>query len=241
VAFGHVSNALGTVNPVATLVRAARSVGATVLVDGAQSVPHMPVDVAALGIDFLAFSGHKMCGPTGIGGLWARRELLEAMPPYHGGGEMIRSVTLAGSTWADVPAKFEAGTPAIAQAVGLAEAVRYLEGVGMAHIHDHVADLVQYALRTLDSVPGIRIFGPRTLRSGSVTFTMDGVHPHDLASILDRRGLAIRAGHHCAMPAHARLGLTATARASFYLYNTRADVDTLADGLAFAREVFGEK
>jgi len=237
-AFGHVSNALGTVNPVRQLVEAARAVGARVLLDGAQGVPHLPVDVTAMDIDFLAFSGHKMCGPTGIGALWARRELLEAMPPYQGGGEMIRTVSLAGSTWAEPPARFEAGTPNIAGAVGLGEAARYLSGLGMERVAAHGAVLVAYALERLDGVPGVRVLGPRPDRSGAVTFTMDGVHPHDLASILDRRGVAIRAGHHCAMPVHARLGLTATARASFYVYNAPWDVDALVEGLEAARGVF---
>jgi cysteine desulfurase/selenocysteine lyase len=235
----HVSNALGTTNPVGRLVEAARSVGARVLVDAAQSVPHRPVDVLAMGADFMAFSGHKMCGPTGIGCLWARRELLEAMPPFQGGGEMIRQVTLDGSTWAEVPAKFEAGTPAIAQAIGLAEAVRYLDGLGMDHVHAHERDLVEYAFEVLSSVPGLRIYGPREDRGGLVTFVMEGIHAHDLASILDRQGVAIRAGHHCTMPIHERLGVAATTRASFYVYNTRPDVDALAEGLVQARDLFG--
>jgi len=239
VSFVHVSNALGTVNPVPQLVAAARSVGARVLIDAAQSVPHRPIDVQELGADFLVFSGHKMCGPTGIGALWARREILEATPPYHGGGEMIRTVSLNGSTWADVPAKFEAGTPPIAQAVGLAEAIRYLSGVGMDRVLAHEQDLVAYALPRVADVPGVTIHGPLEDRSASVTFTMDGIHPHDLASILDSRGIAIRAGHHCAMPVHMRFGLSATARASVYLYNTRDDIDALVDGLLYARDLFG--
>jgi cysteine desulfurase/selenocysteine lyase len=237
-AVGHVSNALGTINPVRTLVDAAHAVGALALVDAAQSVPHMPVSVADLGADFLAFSGHKMCGPTGIGALWGRYELLRAMPPYQGGGEMIRSVTLEGSSWAEPPARFEAGTPAIAQAVGLAEAVRFLQGLGMEKVRQHGAALLAYAMERLDAVPGVTILGPRKDRSGSVSFVMEGVHPHDVASILDRRGIAIRAGHHCAMPAHTRLGLAASARASFYVYNTSQDVDALAEGLLAARAVF---
>jgi cysteine desulfurase/selenocysteine lyase len=239
VSFVHVSNALGTVNPVAELVLAARSVGAKVLLDAAQSVPHQPVDVKQLGVDFMAFSGHKMCGPTGIGALWARREILEEMPPFHGGGEMIRTVSLEGSTFADVPAKFEAGTPAIAQAIGLAAATRYLRAVGMERIHRHESTLVKYALQLLSEVPGLTIYGPKAERSSSVTFTMDGIHPHDLASILDSQGVAVRAGHHCTMPIHTRFGLSATARASVYLYNTLEDIDALAQGLIFAREVFG--
>jgi cysteine desulfurase / selenocysteine lyase len=238
-AFVHVSNALGTVNPVETLVAAARSVGAKVLLDGAQSVPHRPVDVQALGVDFLAWSGHKMLGPTGIGCLWARREILEEMMPYQGGGEMIATVRLSGSTWAEVPAKFEAGTPPIAPAIGLAEAARYLTTVGMASVQAHTQDLVDYALARLDGVPGLHVYGPRHGRSGSVAFTLEGIHPHDLSSILDSRGIAIRAGHHCTMPVHERLGLPATARASFYLYNTREDVDALIAGLEYARTLFG--
>lgn len=240
-ALGHVSNALGTVNPVRELAAAAHAVGARVLLDGAQSVPHLPVSVSDLDVDFLAFSGHKMCGPTGIGGLWARYELLQAMPPYQGGGEMIESVSLAGSTFAAPPARFEAGTPNIAGAIGLGEAVRFLAAVGMAAVHAHTAELVEYALGQLEAIPGLRLFGPRPDRSGSVTFTLDGVHPHDLASILDRRGVAIRAGHHCAMPIHTRLGLPATARASFYLYNTRADVDALVEGLLAAQALFDRR
>jgi cysteine desulfurase/selenocysteine lyase len=235
----HVSNALGTINPLEVLVPAAHTVGAKVLVDGAQSVPHRLVDVRALDIDFLAFSGHKMCGPTGSGCLWARRELLEAMPPFHGGGEMIRQVTLAGSTWADVPAKFEAGTPPIAEAVGLAAAADYLGALGMEAVQAHEQSLVDYALEALRDVPDLTIYGPIEQRGGAITFNLAGVHPHDLATILDRRGIAIRAGHHCAMPLHTRLGLSATARASFYVYTTPAEVDALVEGLHFARQVFG--
>jgi cysteine desulfurase / selenocysteine lyase len=238
-AFTHVSNALGTVNPVARLVDAAHAVGAYVLLDAAQSVPHLPVDVGTLGVDFLAFSGHKMLGPTGIGALWARREILEAMPPYQGGGEMIRTVRLSGSTWADTPARFEAGTPPIGPAVGLGAAVRYLEATGMARVHAHESDLVACALDRLGALRGVTIHGPLRGRSGSVTFSVDGIHPHDVASILDSRGVAVRAGHHCAMPVHERLGLPATLRASFYLYNTRAEIDALVDGLHAARALFG--
>lgn len=238
-AFVHISNALGTSNPVADLVAAAKSVGALVLLDGAQSVPHRPVDVVDLGIDFLAFSGHKMCGPTGIGGLWARREVLEAMQPYQGGGEMIRRVTLDGSTWADIPEKFEAGTPPIAGAIGLARAVEYLAALGMEAVQRHERELTHYALEALNAVPGLTIYGPRGDRGGLVSFTTEGIHPHDLSSILDRRGIAIRAGHHCAMPIHERYGLAATTRASFYVYNDAADIDKLVEGILHARELFG--
>ena len=238
-AFVHVSNALGTVNPVAELVAAAHAVGAKVLLDAAQSVPHQPVEVRALGVDFMAFSGHKMCGPTGIGALWARRELLEAMPPWQGGGEMIHRVGLRSSTYAPPPTRFEAGTPAIAEAVGLGEAVRYLSGLGMEAVHAHEAELVAYALDRLAEAPGVRVYGPRQGRGGAVIFTVAGVHPHDLATILDQDGIAVRAGHHCTMPLHDRLGLPATARASFYVYNTREDVDALVVGVARAQEVFG--
>lgn len=235
----HVSNSLGTVNPVAELTAAAHDVGALVLVDGAQSVPHLPVDVGALGADFLAFSGHKMLGPTGIGALWARAEILEAMPPYQGGGEMIESVCLQGSTWARPPARFEAGTPAIAQAIGLAAAARYLSALGMDRVRAHDEALVAYALDRLAGIPGVQLHGPRQGRCGSVTFTMAGVHPHDIASILDASGIAVRAGHHCAMPVHERLGLPATARASFQIYNGTDDIDALVEGLQQVGEVFG--
>jgi len=239
VAFVHVSNSVGTTNPVARLVAAAKAVGARVLVDGAQSVPHRPVDVAALGVDFLAFSGHKMAGPTGIGGLWARRELLEAMGPFLGGGEMIRRVTLAGSTWADVPAKFEAGTPPIAEAVGLAAAADYLSALGMDAVRAHERVLVDHAFGALADVPGLVVYGPQADRGGALTFTLEGIHAHDLSTILDASGIAIRAGHHCTMPLHDRLGLVASARASFYVYTTLAEIDLLVAGLHAAREVFG--
>ena len=238
-AFTHVSNVLGTHNPVAELVAAARSVGALTLLDAAQSVPHMPVDAAALGVDFLAFSAHKMCGPTGIGALWGRRALLEAMPPWQGGGEMIGRVTIQRSTWAGLPQKFEAGTPAIAEAVGLAAAIDYLHGVGMPAIQAHERRLTRYAIEVLSALPGLRIHGPLEDRGGALAFSIAGIHPHDLSTILDRQGVAIRAGHHCAMPLHERLGLPASARASFYLYNTPAEVDALARALLQAREIFG--
>ncbi len=235
----HVSNMLGTVNPIAQLAEAAHAVGALVLVDAAQSVPHRSVDVGELGVDFLAFSGHKMCGPSGIGCLWARRALLEEMPPYQGGGEMILKVSMTGSTWAEVPARFEAGTPPIAEAVALAEAVSYLQSIGMDAIAAHETELTRYATNALSQVPGLTIYGPESDRGGLASFTLEGVHPHDLASILDRQGVAVRAGHHCTMPIHDRLGLAATTRASFYLYNTEDEVDALVEGLGLARELFG--
>jgi cysteine desulfurase/selenocysteine lyase len=241
VSFGHVSNALGTVNPVGEIVRVVKERSdAAVLVDGAQAVPHLAVDVKALGCDFYAFSGHKMCGPTGIGGLWARRELLEAMDPFHGGGEMIRIVERDTSTWADIPHKFEAGTPHIEGAIGLAAAVGYLEALGTDRILAHERALVGYALGRLREVPGLHVFGtpdPQE-RSGVVAFALGDAHPHDISTILDSEGIAIRAGHHCAQLVMKHYQVAATARASFYIYNTPEDVDRLVDGLALVREVF---
>lgn len=240
VSVAHVSNALGTINPIRTIADRARSVGAIVVVDGAQSAPHLPVNVWELGCDFFAFSGHKMCGPTGIGGLWGRRELLEQMPPLFGGGDMIDEVELERSTYAPLPLRFEAGTPHIAGAIGLGAAIEFLNSVGMTRIQEHERALLAYALQRLREVPGLRVFGP-TLeeRSGVISFALADVHPHDLATILDAEGVAIRAGHHCAQPLMRRLGVSATARASFYLYNTCADVDRLVDALERARELFG--
>ncbi len=237
----HVSNTLGCVNPVREIADMAHDAGALCLVDGAQAAPHLPLDVAELGCDFYALSGHKMCGPTGIGALWARRELLEEMPPYQGGGEMISRVTVEGSTWAEVPQKFEAGTPNIGGAIALAAAVDYLEEVGMDRIHAHEEALVDYALERLAGVPKLEVFGPPRGedRAAVVSFRYGDLHPHDLATILDQRGIAIRAGHHCNQPLMERLGVSATARASFYLYNTRAEVDALVEGLEFGSEVFG--
>lgn len=237
----HVSNAVGTVNPVEAIVAGARRVGAWVLLDAAQSVPHRPIDVDALGVDFLAASGHKMFGPMGIGFLWARGDVLAAMPPWQGGGEMIRRVTATASTYADPPQRFEAGTPAAADAVALAAAADYLDGLGRAACAAHDADLVAYALARLAETPGVDIAGPRdaSQRAGSVSFTVDGVHAHDLATLLDADGICVRAGHHCAMPLHARLGRTATVRASFQAYNDRADVDALAASIGRARARFG--
>ncbi|MEJ5248163.1 cysteine desulfurase [Caldilinea sp.] len=237
--FVHASNVVGTINPVRELVAAARAVGAKVLIDGAQSVPHMPVDVQALDADFYVFSGHKMCGPTGVGVLYAKRELLEAMPPFMGGGDMIREVKMSGSKWNAVPYKFEAGTPAIAEVIGLGAAVDYLQQVGMEWVHAHEREITQYAYARLSEVEGLRILGPGPeQRGGLIAFTLDGVHPHDIAAILDRAGVAVRAGHHCAQPLHSRLGVPASARASFYLYNTLEEVDVLVEALHRAQEVF---
>ncbi len=237
--FVHASNVVGTINPVRDLVAAARSVGARVLIDGAQSVPHMPVDVQALDADFFAFSSHKMCGPTGMGVLYGKRELLEAMPPFMGGGDMIREVTLTGSKWNSVPYKFEAGTPAIAEAIGLGAAVDYLQQVGMDWVHAHEREITRYAYARMAEVEGLRILGPGPeARGGLIAFTLEGVHPHDIAAILDRAGVAVRAGHHCAQPLHDLLGVHASARASFYLYNTPDEVDVLVDALHKAQEIF---
>ena len=237
--FVHASNVVGTINPVRKLVAAARAVGAKVLIDGAQSVPHMPVDVQALDADFYVFSGHKMCGPTGVGVLYAKRELLEAMPPFMGGGDMIREVKMTGSRWNDVPYKFEAGTPAIAEVIGLGAAVDYLQQVGMEWVHAHEREITQYAYARMSEVEGLRILGPGPeQRGGLIAFTLDGIHPHDIAAILDRAGVAVRAGHHCAQPLHSRLGVPASARASFYLYNTLEEVDVLVEALHRAQEVF---
>jgi cysteine desulfurase/selenocysteine lyase len=239
VSFVHVSNVVGTVNPAADIARTAKAAGATVLVDASQSAAHMPLDVRALGADFVAFTAHKMLGPTGIGVLWGRRDVLEAMPPFLGGGEMIREVKLAGSKWNELPWKFEAGTMAIAEAVGFGAAVRYLEGLGMANVFAHDRELVTYAMERLAEVKGLTVLGPPAdRRGGLVAFTLAGVHPHDVASGLDRLGVCIRAGHHCAMPLHEKLGVPASARASFHCYSTRDDVDALAAGLVRVREVF---
>jgi cysteine desulfurase / selenocysteine lyase len=235
----HISNVLGTVNPVAEIARQAHAAGALMLVDGSQSVPHCPVDVQALGCDFLAFTGHKMLGPTGIGALWARRELLEAMPPFQGGGEMIREVKLTGSRWNELPWKFEAGTMPIAEAVGLGAAVDYLETLGMDRVFAHDRELVAYAMERLREVPGLAILGPPAERRGGVVaFTLDGIHPHDIATVLDDDGIAVRAGHHCAMPLHEALGIPASARASFHCYSLPEEIDALVAGLHRARTVF---
>lgn len=239
VAITHMSNVLGTINPVAQIAAAAQAVGAMVLVDGAQSVPHFAVDVRALGIDFLAFSGHKMCGPTGIGVLWGRKELLQAMPPFLGGGSMIKTVTFRESTWAALPSKFEAGTPAIGEAIGLGYAVDYLSTVGMDAIHATEQQLTAYALEQLQTIDGVQIYGPPAAeRGGVVAFNLRDVHAHDVAAVLDRRGVAVRAGHHCCQPLMDILGVQATARASFYLYTTPAEIDQLVDALEQCKRIF---
>ena len=239
VAVTHVSNTLGVVNPVAEITALAHEAGALCLVDGAQAVPHLEVDVSEIGCDFYAFSGHKMCGPTGIGALWGRRELLDSMPPWQGGGEMISEVRLDGSSWAAVPHKFEAGTPSVGDAVGLGAAVRYLQRVGLDRIHEHETRLTEYALEQLSELDGFDLFGPRTNRVGVISFRYGDIHAHDLATILDARGIAIRAGHHCNQPLMDHLGVDATARASVYLYNTHEEIDALVDGLLAARTLFG--
>lgn len=240
VAFMHVSNVLGTINPAKEIITLAHQAGAVTLVDGAQSVPHIPVDVQDLGADFLAFSAHKMCGPTGIGALYGRKDLLEAMPPFLGGGDMIKRVHLRSFVPNEIPYKFEAGTPAIAEATGFGAAVDYLSAVGMQAVAQHEREIVSYALERLEEVPGVKLFGPSADHKGGVaSFTLAGIHPHDVSQILDTQGVAIRAGHHCAMPLHEKFGLPATARASFYLYTTKEDIDRLAESLYTVRQVFG--
>jgi cysteine desulfurase/selenocysteine lyase len=241
VAFTHVSNVLGTINPVAEMLLRIRAAGAVSLVDGAQAVPHMPVDVGALGADFYAWTGHKAVGPTGIGVLHGRRELLEAMPPFLTGGDMIASVDFDGATWNELPYKFEAGTPPIAEAVGLGAAAEYLTGLGMQRVRAHELALTAYLLERLAEVPGLRVVGPprATERGGLASFTIEGMHPHDIAELADRGGVCIRAGHHCAQPLMRCLHVAATARASVGIYNTTAEIDTLLDALLAGREVFG--
>lgn len=238
VAFTHVSNGIGTINPVEEIVAAAKRVGARVLVDGAQAAPHQPLDVQVLGCDFYVFSGHKMCGPTGIGVLWGRRELLEALAPYQGGGEMIELVELERATYKSPPHRFEAGTPNIADAVGLAVAMDYLERIGRERIQAHEHDLLAYALERTREIPGFRAFGPESDHSGVLSFELGDLHPHDVAQILNDRGIAVRAGHHCNQPLMRRLGVMATTRASFYVYNDRDDVDALCEGLRGVIEFF---
>ena len=240
VSLPHVSNALGTINPVREIGAMVRSrTGAAYILDGAQGAPHVPVDVQAIGCDFYAFSGHKMCGPTGMGALWGRGALLEEMPPYQGGGEMIEKVSRQSSTWAEAPHKFEAGTPNIAGAVGMAAAVDYLEGIGLDAIHEHEMALTRAAMNLLAEVDGLRILGPANPeeRAGVVPFVIDGTSAQDLATILDAQGIAVRAGHHCAQLVVDRYGLSATTRASFYLYNSNEEVHRLAEGVRTAREV----
>ncbi len=239
VAVAHVSNVLGTENPVAEIARLAHEAGALVLVDGAQAAPKLPLDVAALGVDFYALTGHKIYAPTGIGALWGRLDLLRAMPPFMGGGSMIRKVGKGGTTYADPPARFEAGTPAIAQAIGLAAALRWLDGLGMESALEHERRVTDYALEQLAEVPGLRIFGPPSgaERVGPVSFELEGIHAHDVSEILDRHGVAVRAGHHCAQVLMDRLGVAATARASFGVYTTTEEIDRLVEGLLDARKV----
>jgi len=239
VAITQVSNVLGTVNPIKEIAEIAHQHGAVIVVDGAQSTPHMKVDVQDLNCDFFAFSGHKMCGPTGIGVLYGKKEHLEKMEPIEFGGEMIDFVGLYDSTWKELPWKFEGGTPIIAGAVGLGAAIDFLEEIGLDEIEAHERELAQYALERLETIDGLEIYGPKE-RAGIVTFNLQGVHPHDVATVVDQEGIAIRAGHHCAQPLMNWLDVTATARASLYLYNTKEDIDSLADALAKAKEFFGD-
>src|SRR6266540_2782481 len=236
----HHSNMLGTINPVREIAARAHDAGALVLVDGAQSVPHMPVNVQELGVDFLAFSGHKMCAPTGIGVLWGRKQVLDAMPPFLGGGSMIRTVTLQATTYADIPARFEAGTPAIGETIALGEAVDFLGGIGMDKIFAHEQHMLAHALDRLAQVEGLRIYGPRTTvsRGAVISFTLGDIHPHDAAAVLDGEGIAVRAGHHCCQPLHALFDIPATTRASFYVYNIPEEIDRLVAGLEKARKLF---
>jgi cysteine desulfurase/selenocysteine lyase len=235
-----VSNMLGTINPVREIADRAHEVGAIVVVDASQAVPQLPVDVVASGADVLVFTGHKVVGPTGIGVLWGRREVLKALPPFHGGGEMIETVRMERSTYAGIPHKFEAGTPPIVEAIGLGAAVDYLDHVGMEAIHAHEQAITAYALEGLQTVPGLRVMGPldAASRGGAISFEVAGVHPHDVAQVLDSRGIAVRAGHHCAKPAHARFGVQSSTRMSSYLYTTPAEIDALVEGLHHTRSYF---
>ena len=240
VAFSHMSNVLGTVNPAKEIIESAHQIGAVTLVDAAQSVPHLPVDVSDLDADFLAFSGHKMCGPTGIGVLYGKTELLRSMPPFMGGGDMIKRVELRSFVPNSIPHKFEAGTPAIAEAIGLGAAIDYLDGLGMDAIEAYEHEIISYAMNRLEEIPGLQIFGPQSQYKGGVaSFTLDDIHPHDVAQVLDTFGIAVRAGHHCAMPLHDKFNIPATTRASFYLYNTKAEADRLVDGLYHVKDLFG--
>jgi cysteine desulfurase/selenocysteine lyase len=239
VAFTHMSNVLGTITPATEIIRLAHAAGAITVVDGAQSVPHIPVDVQSLDADFLAFSAHKMLGPTGIGALYGKASLLEAMPPFLGGGDMIKAVHLESFTPNAIPHKFEAGTPAIAEAVGFGAAVAYLTRVGMEAVAAHEQEIIAYALEKLEEIPGVRVLGPSADKKGGVAaFVLEGVHPHDVAQILDQYGVAVRAGHHCAQPLHEKFGLPATTRASFYLYNTRAEADKLVEAIYQVKKIF---
>jgi cysteine desulfurase / selenocysteine lyase len=240
VALTWVSNMLGTVNPVAEIARRAHEVGAVVVVDASQAAPQLPVDVVASGADFLAFTGHKVTGPTGIGVLWGRAALLDALPPFLGGGEMIETVTMERSTYAKPPHKFEAGTPPIVEAIGLGAAIDYISHLGLDNIHEHEQAITGYLLDGLATVTGVRVLGPTdpTVRGGAVSFEVDGVHPHDVAQLLDSRGIAVRAGHHCAKPAHKRFGVQSSTRASSYLYTTPAEIDALVEGLEYTKKYF---
>ncbi len=240
VAFTWVSNMVGTINPVADLAARAKAAGALSVIDASQAAPQLPVDVRAVDCDFLVFTGHKVCGPTGIGVLWGREELLNELPPFHGGGEMIETVTMARSTYAKAPHRFEAGTPPIVEAIGLGAAVEYLGHLGMDAVHAHEQAITGYALDGLATVPGLTILGPTdaTLRGGAIAFEIDGAHPHDVAQVLDSRGVAVRAGHHCAKPAHARFGVQSSTRMSSYLYTTPAEIDALVEGLEYTRSYF---
>lgn len=240
VSFTHMSNVLGTINPAQEMIQMAHQAGAIILVDGAQSVPHLKVDMQKLEADFYVFSAHKMCGPTGIGVLYGKSALLEAMPPFLGGGDMIKEVKLKSFRANTLPHKFEAGTPAIAEAVGFGAAVDYLSAIGMENIAKHEHEITEYALERLEEIPGLKLFGPSADKKGGVAaFTLEGVHPHDVAQILDKDGIAIRAGHHCAQPLHEKFGIPATSRASFYLYSTKEEVDLLVNGIYKVKEMFG--
>ncbi len=240
VGFAHMSNVLGTVNPAKEIIARAHAVGAVTLIDGAQSVPHFPVDVQDLDTDFLAFSAHKMCGPTGIGVLYGKEALLDAMPPFLGGGDMIKRVRFDGFKANDLPHKFEAGTPAIAEAIGFGAAIDYLTGIGMDNIAAHEHALTGYALERMEEIPGVWVFGPSADKKGGVvSFTFDGVHAHDVSQVLDSSGVAVRAGHHCAMPLHEKFCIPATARASFYLYNTYEEIDKMVEAIYKVKEIFG--
>jgi cysteine desulfurase / selenocysteine lyase len=239
VSFAHMSNVLGTINPAVEIIDLAHKTGAITLVDGAQSVPHFTVNIQELGADFLVFSSHKMCGPTGIGVLYGRKDLLESMPPFLGGGDMIKRVHLRSFVPTEIPAKFEAGTPSIAEAVGLGAAIDYLSSIGMDRIAAHETEMTEYALERLEEIPGVKVFGPpASKKSGVMSFTLDGIHPHDISQILDEDGIAIRAGHHCAMPLHEKFSLPATARASFYLYNIPQEVDRLVEAIYKVKTIF---
>ena len=240
VSFAHMSNVLGTINPAKEIIRLAHEVGAMTLVDGAQSVPHLPVDVQDLDADFMAFSAHKMVGPTGIGALYGKMDLLQSMPPFMGGGDMIRTVHLREFVANEVPYKFEAGTPAIAEAIGFGAAAAYLQEIGMDKVAAYEHEMTDYVLERLAEIPGLTVFGPEAEHKGAVaSFEMDGIHPHDVAQILDAEGIAVRAGHHCAQPLHEMCGVQSTTRASFYLYNTKEEVDALVEGIYKVKKIFG--